>query len=65
MSASIKRIVEFDIRLCTLSDLRKLEWFGAFTAHREILEATFHLQSRGEAVMLIAALHAFPSGRSG
>jgi ribosomal protein S18 acetylase RimI-like enzyme len=51
------------IRTCREEDLSALEWFGMFTPHREIIQATFERQQRGEAVMLLADLNNFPVGQ--
>ena len=42
------------IRLCTKTDLSKLEWDGMFTAHREIIAGAFERQLAGSNVMLVA-----------
>jgi ribosomal protein S18 acetylase RimI-like enzyme len=51
------------IRKCRRSDLRALEWYGLFWEHREIIEATFEAQRRGEMLMVIADLNGFPAGQ--
>ena len=51
------------IRLCRRDDLPALEWFGMFTAHRNIILATYEAQERGEAVMLVADVQGFPIGQ--
>lgn len=51
------------IRTCREEDLSALEWFGMFTPHRAIIQATFERQQRGEAVMLLADLNDFPVGQ--
>lgn len=55
-----------DVRACQTDDLRALEWSGAFTEHRAIIERTFERQQAGEAVMLLAVTRdaaAFPVGQ--
>jgi ribosomal protein S18 acetylase RimI-like enzyme len=56
--------LEIVIRACREEDLPALEWFGQFTAHREIIRETFESQERGEAVMLVAETNAFPVGQA-
>lgn len=51
------------IRQCTRADLAALEWFGLFTEHREIIEATFAGQEHGKQVMLIAEGNGAPLGQ--
>lgn len=48
------------IRLCQEADLPLLEWFGLFTAHREIIRTAFERQRRGENLMLVAVENGFP-----
>lgn len=56
--------LDLTIRLCRADDLPRLEWFGAFTHHRDIIGEAFALQDRGEAVMLVADLGGFPVGQA-
>ncbi len=42
------------IRRCRQDDLRKLEWDGLFTHHREIIERTWRQHRTGRQVMLVA-----------
>src|SRR5437868_4023084 len=51
------------IRPCVRDDLAKLEWFGLFTLHREIIHSAFERQERGENRMLVAELNSFPVGQ--
>src|SRR3954452_1668751 len=51
------------IRACVREDLPKLEWFGLFTRHREIFRAPYASQERGENLMLVAEVNAFPAGQ--
>lgn len=51
------------IRLCRKDDLPALEWFGMFTAHREMILAAYDSQERGEALMLVAETQGFPIGQ--
>ncbi|MDB6088019.1 MAG: acetyltransferase, family [Gammaproteobacteria bacterium] len=48
------------IRLCREEDLPLLEWFGAFTHHRLIINEAFALQRAGQVVMLVADRNGFP-----
>jgi GNAT superfamily N-acetyltransferase len=51
------------LRLCRCDDLRRLEWFGAFTVHRQIIAETFAMQERGEGLMLVCDVRGFPVGQ--
>lgn len=51
------------LRLCTAEDLPNLEWFGMFSAHREIIRSTFEAQQRGDALMILAEANGFPIGQ--
>jgi GNAT superfamily N-acetyltransferase len=42
------------------ADAAKLEWNGAFTAHRQIIAQAFLSQARGEGLVLIAEIGGFP-----
>ena len=42
------------------SDLPKLEWFGQFFEHRQIIGEAFGAQRRGEGLILVAAVDDFP-----
>ena len=55
---------EVTIRLCEAKDLPKLEWFGAFSHHRDIIREAFELQGAGQAVMLVAEVGGFPVGQA-
>lgn len=55
--------VQITIRTCVQDDLPGLEWFGAFSEHRQIIESTFESQARGENLMLIAEANSFPVGQ--
>jgi CelD/BcsL family acetyltransferase involved in cellulose biosynthesis/GNAT superfamily N-acetyltransferase len=52
------------IRACTAEDLQGLEWYGLFTHHREIFDAAFARQERGETLMLVAVANGFPIGQA-
>lgn len=52
------------IRVAEEADLPKLEWSGAFTHHRAIIQEAFALQQRGEVLMLVADLDGFPVGQA-
>jgi ribosomal protein S18 acetylase RimI-like enzyme len=56
--------IEVTIRLCRRDDLPALEWFGLFTAHREIIRAVYDSQERGETIMLVAEAQGFPIGQA-
>lgn len=51
------------LRLCRADDLPKLEWFGAFTAHRQIIADAFAMQERDEGLMLVCDVDEFPIGQ--
>jgi ribosomal protein S18 acetylase RimI-like enzyme len=52
------------VRLCRAEDLPRLEWFGLYSHHREILVDAFARQTRGENMMLVADLNEFPVGQA-
>lgn len=54
----------FVIRACAQSDLENLEWFGMFTAHREIIREGFRRHLTGENPMLVLELGGFPVGQA-
>jgi len=56
--------LEIAIRHCTEADLDRLEWFGLFTEHREIIHMAFARQRLGEVDMLVADLNGFPVGQA-
>jgi ribosomal protein S18 acetylase RimI-like enzyme len=56
--------IEVTIRLCRSEDLPALEWFGLFTAHREIIRSVYDSQERGESIMLVAEAQGFPIGQT-
>jgi ribosomal protein S18 acetylase RimI-like enzyme len=51
------------IRRCRQEDLPGLEWFGMFTAHRELIGTAYERQRLGEVVMLVASVNGFPAGQ--
>jgi ribosomal protein S18 acetylase RimI-like enzyme len=51
------------IRRCTDADLGALEWYGLFTAHREIIRHAFEAQERGDGLMLLVDVNGFPAGQ--
>jgi ribosomal protein S18 acetylase RimI-like enzyme len=57
--------VALTIRPCIADDLPKLEWFGQFTEHRELIQDAFERQRRGENLMLHVVTNAngFPIGQ--
>jgi GNAT superfamily N-acetyltransferase len=54
----------FAIRPCTEGDLENLEWFGMFTAHREIIREAFRRHRTGENPMLVLDLGGFTVGQT-
>jgi ribosomal protein S18 acetylase RimI-like enzyme len=52
------------IRPAARGDLDALEWYGQFTAHREIIDQAFARQERGENLMLLAVANDFPVGQA-
>lgn len=56
-------VVPIGIRRCRTDDLNGLEWLGAFSEHRDIIQRTFAAQRRGEGAMLIAESQAYPAGQ--
>jgi ribosomal protein S18 acetylase RimI-like enzyme len=52
------------IREAREDDLEALEWFGMFTAHREIIRDAFRRQRVGENLMLVAEANGFPIGQA-
>lgn len=52
--------LDFAIRLCRADDLPKLEWFGVFRDHREIIRQTFARQIAGDVLMFVADARGFP-----
>lgn len=55
--------VAIRFRLCRGDDLRALEWMGLHTYEREVIEAAFEAQERGDGAMLLAAAGGFPVGQ--
>ncbi len=51
------------LRPCAREDLPRLEWFGMFAMHRQIIRQTFAAQQRREAMMIIADLNGWPAGQ--
>jgi GNAT superfamily N-acetyltransferase len=58
------RIPLATIRLCREADLSPLEWFGAFTHHRQLIREAFALQQSGDVVMLVAEVDGFAVGQA-
>ena len=56
--------LELKIRQCTRQDLPRLEWFGLYTEHRQLIEDAFRRQQAGEVNMLVADLDGFPVGQA-
>jgi GNAT superfamily N-acetyltransferase len=66
-AAAARRYVmplRIDFRFCREEDLPSLEWFGLFSAHREIIRDAFEGQGRGEMLMLLALTNGFPVGQA-
>lgn len=55
--------LELVIRTCREEDLPRLEWFGMFTPHRELIRDAYDRQERGEVAMLVADVNGFPVGQ--
>lgn len=57
-----RRRFAFDcvFRMGEADDIAKLEWFGAFTEHREIIAGAFAAHARGEGLVVVASLKGFP-----
>ncbi|ACI99078.1 GNAT family N-acetyltransferase [Rhodospirillum centenum] len=55
--------LELAIRRTGEADLDRLEWFGLYSDHREIIRAAFERQRLGEVAMLVADLDGFPVGQ--
>lgn len=47
-------------RRCRAEHLRKLEWFGSLTAHRQIIEEAYEGQQQGCGLMLVCDVNSFP-----
>lgn len=61
--ARFEAALPITIRRCEPDDLPKLEWFGMFAMHREIIRDAFARQERGENLMLVADANGFPVGQ--
>lgn len=61
--SSYKIQKEIIIRECQEDDLGKLEWFGQFYEHREIIKQTFQKFINGTNYFLIAEFNNFPIGQ--
>ena len=55
--------LDVTIRPCRRGDLRKLEWYGLYWAHRELIAEAFERQQRDEVLMLVADANAYPIGQ--
>lgn len=55
--------LDVTFRYCRREDLRDLEWFGMFYAHRQLIEEAFARQVAGENLMLLAEANRFPIGQ--
>jgi GNAT superfamily N-acetyltransferase len=47
-------------RMGEADDIAKLEWFGAFAEHREIIAGAFAAQASGEGLVVVATVKGFP-----
>ena len=56
--------VPVTIRRTRREDLPALEWHGLYTHMREVIQATFRAQERGDAIMLLADANGFPAGQA-
>lgn len=56
--------VPVTIRPTRAADLKALEWHGAFTPMREVIEGAFDAQQRGDGLMLVADANGFPAGQA-
>jgi ribosomal protein S18 acetylase RimI-like enzyme len=55
--------LQVTIRTCRRDDLPALEWFGLFTAHRDLIRSAYEGQERGETLMLVAEAQGYPVGQ--
>ncbi len=55
--------LQVTIRVCTKRDVPQLEWAGIYTAHRQIIRATYKAQERGDALIVIAETNCLPAGQ--
>jgi ribosomal protein S18 acetylase RimI-like enzyme len=51
------------IRPCRADDLDRLEWFGMFAAHRQIIADAYEAHQRGNGLMLVCEMNGFPVGQ--
>jgi ribosomal protein S18 acetylase RimI-like enzyme len=56
--------LEVTIRTGREADLPRLEWYGLYTPHREIIRSAWERQQRGENLMLVAAAGNCPIGQA-
>lgn len=56
--------LEVELRLAREEDLPQLEWFGLFTAHREIIRDAYERQLEGKNLMLVAVAGGFTIGQA-
>ncbi len=55
--------LDVTFRPCRREDLRDLEWFGMFYAHRQLIEQAFERHQANENLMLLAEANRFPIGQ--
>lgn len=54
------RLPTCDFRIGIAEDIRKLEWGGEFSEHREIIERAFSAQTAGSGLVLVGVVNEFP-----
>ncbi len=52
------------VRLTRATDLLELEWHGLYTPMREVIQAAFRAQTRGDLAMLVADINGFPAAQA-
>ncbi|HWH69019.1 MAG TPA: GNAT family N-acetyltransferase, partial [Candidatus Sulfotelmatobacter sp.] len=55
--------LQITLRPCRHRDLKLLEWYGLFTAHRRIIRSAYRRQQRGGNLMLLAEVNGVPVGQ--
>lgn len=55
--------VHYCIRTAVRSDVRKLEWYGAYSHTRRYIERAYIEMTKGRQLMLVADLNGFPIGQ--
>jgi len=63
--APFQATVQAAIRPCREADLPALEWWGLFTAHRDLIHRVFARQERGQAtLMLVVEVNGMAAGQA-